>query len=64
MTVDSMNVYWADRTDAEVLSVPIGGGSVQTIAGGRSGVNGVVVNSTSIVWSATGNDGSIMMQSK
>lgn len=50
LAVDGTSVYWANSGSGSVASVPIGGGTVTTLAMGLSQPYDVVVDSASVYW--------------
>jgi DNA-binding beta-propeller fold protein YncE len=66
VAVDSTHVYWVTsgagifRNDpaAKVNKVPLGGGSVTTLASGQSGPVSVAVDGTHVYWTNSG-DGTV-----
>lgn len=54
IAVDATSAYWVDGAAGAVMSVPIGGGTPVTIAGGLSGARGLRIDATSVYWLETG----------
>jgi hypothetical protein len=54
IAVDGSTVYGADDGNAVIEAVPIGGGTVATLATAQTGVDGVATNGSSVFW-ALGN---------
>jgi hypothetical protein len=51
VAVDSTDVYWVDDINGTVNKVPIGGGTVTTLAGGPGGEPwSVAVDGTHVYW--------------
>ena len=65
MTVDATNVYWT-QNDGTIMSVPISGGNVTTLAAGQTAPSGIAVDATSVYWVTRGNGnagGTVMRRS-
>jgi sugar lactone lactonase YvrE len=58
IAVDDTNVYWADRNDGAIHSVPIGGGTVGTLASSDSPWS-IAIDSTTAYWTNL-NGGTVM----
>lgn len=53
IAVDARAVYWTDVVDGTVLSVPLGGGAVTTLASGQDASGRIAVNGSSLYWTGT-----------
>jgi hypothetical protein len=57
--LDSQNLYWADAFDNQVVSLPITGGAIHTIASTPQPMN-VAIDDTAIYWTTYGPTGAVM----
>ena len=55
--IDSESIYWADGND--IVSVPLDGGTVRTIASGLAQPQHVAVDDTAVYWVTYGNSASV-----
>lgn len=53
MVVDEKSVYWTDRVSNAVMSVPIDGGAITTLASGQQPF-GIAVDARSVYWTDSG----------
>jgi hypothetical protein len=56
---DAKSVYWANSGGNAIHAVPIGGGTVRTIASDQRGANGLVIDKTRAYWTTTAENGTV-----
>lgn len=63
IAADDTNVYWTDFDSGDVLTAPICGGAVVTLATGQKALTGIAVDANNVYWSAR-DDNAIMKLAK
>jgi hypothetical protein len=56
IAIDDKNVYWANKNDGTIKSVPIAGGAVKVLAPGQGKPANVVVDATHVYWTNVDGD--------